>query len=152
MPVVESQLVEVFVYFESPGIREYLLMKRSDAVIYPGIWSVCAGKIKPGERAFEAARRELLEETGIIPAELYSVDTVNAFYDALSDKLHVAPVFLAKAQSKDVLINFEHTEFAWKQLHEAVHMLHWISHKNNIELIEKCLSDVEYRRSLNLIS
>jgi 8-oxo-dGTP pyrophosphatase MutT (NUDIX family) len=41
-----------------------LLLRRSVHVPYPGIWSVPAGGIDPGESAVHAAIRELSEEAG----------------------------------------------------------------------------------------
>lgn len=41
-----------------------LLGKRGDQVTRPGVWGVFGGKIESGERPLEAAKRELLEETG----------------------------------------------------------------------------------------
>jgi len=43
---------------------QVLLVERS-APPRPGVWSLPGGKVEPGERAIEAARREVMEETGI---------------------------------------------------------------------------------------
>ena len=50
---------------------EYLLMKRSCAKkLYPGVWEATAGgSVLAGETPLEGARRELMEETGIVNAE-----------------------------------------------------------------------------------
>lgn len=151
MPELSSRLAEVFIYRMNGDVPEYLILRRSDKVIYSGIWSVCAGKIEPGEKAYEAALREMQEETGLVPEELYNVDSVNVFYDPVTDEMHVVPVFLARIENRKVTLNDEHTEFQWHEAEGAVKMLHWISHKNNIRLIQKCLTDEEYFRSLNLI-
>ncbi len=151
MPELSSRLAEVFIYRMTGDVPEYLILRRSDKVIYSGIWSVCAGKIEPGEKAYEAAVREMREETGLVPEELYNVDAVNVFYDPANDEMHAVPVFLAKVAAQEVTLNDEHTEFQWHAEEEAVKMLHWLSHKNNVRLIQKCLTDEEYFRSLNLI-
>lgn len=52
-----------------------LLVQRGKAP-YVGLWSLPGGKIEPGERAIEAAAREVAEETGVIAA-LTSVAGVN---------------------------------------------------------------------------
>jgi mutator protein MutT len=44
---------------------EVLLLRRADDVHCPGLWSFPGGRIQTGETPIEAARRELLEETGI---------------------------------------------------------------------------------------
>ncbi|MBU3728998.1 MAG: NUDIX domain-containing protein [Phycisphaerales bacterium] len=38
-----------------------------DAPILPGFWELPGGKVEPGEDALSAARRELAEETGVVP-------------------------------------------------------------------------------------
>jgi hypothetical protein len=45
------------------GTGKMLFIKRADN----GKWSVCCGHIEPGEDAETAARREVLEETGLVP-------------------------------------------------------------------------------------
>lgn len=42
-----------------------VLLVRRQNVPLAGLWSLPGGKIEPGETAAEAARREILEETGI---------------------------------------------------------------------------------------
>ncbi len=148
MPVVEASLIEVFVYRETTDGRKYLLMKRSSSEIYPGIWSVCAGSIERDEKTLEAAVRELHEETGLIPEAMYAVDTVNIFYEPIEDKMHIVPVFLARVSEPDIVLSDEHSEYVWTGLEESGKLLHWVSHKNNIRLIDKCLGDGEYFKTL----
>jgi 8-oxo-dGTP diphosphatase len=42
-----------------------LLVQRGGAGPHAGTWALPGGRIEPGERAADAARRELLEETGL---------------------------------------------------------------------------------------
>lgn len=44
---------------------EVLIARRREDAIRGGLWEFPGGKVEPGERAEEAARRESLEETGI---------------------------------------------------------------------------------------
>ena len=152
MPEVVSKLVEVFVYRDTAEGRKYLLLKRSSSEIYPGIWSVCSGSVEAGERAVDAAYRELLEETGLVPEVMFAVDTVNVFYEPLEDKMHLLPVFLARAGTDSVMLSEEHSEYIWAGAEESAELFHWISHKNNIRLIEKCLTDRKYFKTLKTVS
>lgn len=49
------------VVWAGPGEREILLMKRSDN----GLWGLPGGYLEPGESVVAAARREVVEETGV---------------------------------------------------------------------------------------
>ena len=42
-----------------------LLIRRADDAHCPGLWSLPGGKLEPGESPLIAAKRELLEETGL---------------------------------------------------------------------------------------
>jgi len=44
-----------------------LLVRRSSWVHEPGTWGIPGGKIDPGEDAWQAARREVIEELGAPP-------------------------------------------------------------------------------------
>ena len=54
------------------GKHEVLLLKRTDTLV--GEWCQVAGKIEEGETAWQAALRELNEETGLTPTTFYSAD------------------------------------------------------------------------------
>jgi dATP pyrophosphohydrolase len=151
MPAVESTAVEVFVFKETIDGRKYLILKRSNKVVYSGIWSVCAGSIELGEKSYETAVRELKEETGLAPSKLYIVDSVNSFYDYEGDKIFILPLFVAQIDGSEVVLNNEHSDFLWLDAESARKQLHWISHKRNIDLIEMCFKEEEYFRTLKQI-
>lgn len=151
MSVIVSKIVEVFVYRLKDAGREYLLLKRSEVEIHPGIWSVCGGAMKQGEKAYETAVREMKEETGLIPVKLFKADTVNIFYEDIDDRVHIVPVFLAEADNRQVELSYEHSDFTWADSFTARKLLHWNSWKKNLEFMDKCLDDEEYFRTLKQI-
>lgn len=55
-----------------------LLMKRTSPVLH-GAWCCIGGGIEAGERAWEAALREIREETGIKKVELYNSSQFDQF-------------------------------------------------------------------------
>ncbi|GAB4106633.1 hypothetical protein GCM10028790_56520 [Micromonospora taraxaci] len=54
-----------------PSGAVLLQHRDEDAVVSPGQWSLPGGHVEPGESPEEAARRELLEETGLTAGELH---------------------------------------------------------------------------------
>jgi 8-oxo-dGTP pyrophosphatase MutT (NUDIX family) len=75
--------------------RGWLLLQERDehAPIDPERWGICGGHVEPGEDVVAAARRELLEETGLdLPADaLRHVTTREVFHAAYgtTDPVHV---------------------------------------------------------------
>ncbi|WP_139812127.1 NUDIX hydrolase, partial [Ensifer aridi] len=89
-----------------------------------GEWCRIAGAIENGEKAWEAARREVKEETGLECRELYSADICEQFYEADRDAISLLPVFVGFVESQAaVVINHEHSEYRWMSFEEALTMV-----------------------------
>jgi 8-oxo-dGTP diphosphatase len=58
----------LFRYVPREGEPRYLLQQRAKSVDFPGTWGIPGGAIREGESPEAAARREVLEEVGLIPA------------------------------------------------------------------------------------
>ncbi|MCV0425201.1 MAG: NUDIX domain-containing protein [Roseibium sp.] len=101
---------------------EVLLLKRTQSLA--GEWCQVAGSIEDGETAWQAALRELEEETGLTPISLYSADTCEQFYEAARDAITMAPVFVAYIDpGHAVHLNHEHSEYRWVSFDDAVEMV-----------------------------
>lgn len=115
---------------------EFLLLKRSKEDIYPGVWQMVTGSILSGEKAYEAAIREISEETGLIPKKMWVVPNVNSFYSRRRDHICMVPVFAALVDDDaEVKISTEHTEYQWVDKSAAVKLLAWIGQRNSVEII-----------------
>jgi dATP pyrophosphohydrolase len=96
------------------GGFEFLQLRRSPGKYLAGAWSTVRGKIEPGEKAWEAALRELREEAGISPGEFYQLDTVDIFYLHGDDTLWHCPGFGAVVDPGIIItINDEHDAMRW---------------------------------------
>ncbi len=150
MSKVITNLIEAHVFRETGNGLEFLLLKRAETEIYPGLWQMVSGKIKKGEKAFETALREIREETGIIPRKIWTVPNINSFYDPEEDCISVLPVFAALADSNAaVRISPEHTEFMWLGRQEAKKILAWKGQRDSVDAISEYFT--EERGFLDLV-
>ncbi|HEY9167309.1 MAG TPA: NUDIX pyrophosphatase [Candidatus Kryptonia bacterium] len=136
MPVLKSEIVEVVV-FRRTSPAEFLVLKRSDdESIYPGLWQIVSGGIETGEKAYEAAMREVIEECGISPKKLYNTPLTNTFYFFTNDSVNLSPVFAAEVDVTDkIVLSNEHKLFRWLKKDEAVQLLVWPGQKEAIRKV-----------------
>lgn len=104
---------------------EVLLLHRAPEALYAGTWRMVAGKVEHGERAWEAAVREIGEETGLAVLRLFAVPVANSFYDPGADTLRQAPVFLAVVGEGEPVLDDEHDAWEWVSTDEAEARLPW---------------------------
>jgi 8-oxo-dGTP pyrophosphatase MutT (NUDIX family) len=116
--------VDVYVIHIRDGAWRVLVLQRSATTRCPGAWETVHGRIEPGERPEEAARRELREETGLAPDRLYAV-TVQPFYMARVGVVDLAVVFAAFVRSDGVTTADEHSAYEWLSTDEALQRFHW---------------------------
>ncbi len=132
-----SGYVEVHVFRRTGGSLEFLLLRRGEKEIYPGLWQMVTGKIKPGEKAYEAALREVKEETGLIPLKFWAAPKVNQFYQADKDAVYIVPVFAAEVSEAEVLTGEEHDGYKWLSSAEAGSVLPWDEQRKALDIIER---------------
>lgn len=132
-----SNLVEAHIFRETKNGLEFLLLKRAEGEIFPGLWQMVTGKVKKAERAFEAATREIAEETGLRPQKFWAAPNVNSFYSKKDDCISMIPVFAALVkQDAEVKISGEHSEYRWVPPDEAKKLLAWPGQRESVDIIE----------------
>ncbi|MGA8083750.1 MAG: NUDIX domain-containing protein [Candidatus Nitrosopolaris sp.] len=117
---------------ENSGRIEYLLLRHTLAH-----WEFPKGNIEFGEDGFETARREIYEETGINDIEFIKDFESNIeYYFNRSDKLvHKLVIFyMARTNTRNIILSSEHDAFAWKEYNEAINQL---TYKNARDLLKK---------------
>ncbi|GMV95867.1 MAG: hypothetical protein AMXMBFR83_02360 [Phycisphaerae bacterium] len=155
MPRVVSEIVDVYVFRRPAGAAtanarqeaqsgagvEFLLLRRSPGEYLGGTWQAVHGRIEPGETAWQTALRELREETGLTPIELYQIDAVNTFYMAADDVVHHCPCFAAEVGGQaGVVLDAEHEAFEWVSAEDAMRRFIWPGQRRAVrEIIEEIL-------------
>ncbi|MBP9095306.1 MAG: NUDIX domain-containing protein [Ignavibacteria bacterium] len=128
---------------------KFLCLKRNDdALIYPGIWQIITAKIEKDEKAYDTAKRELFEETGLHPKQLFIGPSINQFYSLRNDSINLIPIFIAEVDSTEVKISDEHSEFEWLSFEDTYKRVYWGNQKDRLEEIYKYLKSEELYNTL----
>ena len=145
-PVI--RVVDCHVARETEAGWKYLLLLRAPGHLDAGHWRIVTGKIEGAETAWQAALRELHEETGFTPLRLLAVPYVNQFYEWQHDRINAIPVFLATVEfNEPPSLNDEHTDYRWLPIDEAVDHLGWPGQREGLRVADRLLTD--RRRPLN---
>jgi dATP pyrophosphohydrolase len=134
---IRSGMVAVVVLRGSASASRMLLVQRAGIRMH-GAWTYIAGHVEPGEAGWQAARRELHEETGLTPLDFHATSFCEQFYDARSDCVQVVPAFVARiAADAEVRLNREHSAFRWASFEDAAGMLPFGSQRELIAHVER---------------
>jgi 8-oxo-dGTP pyrophosphatase MutT (NUDIX family) len=117
-------VVDVYAIRPLPSWR-VLAVQRAATTRCPGAWEAVHGRIEPGERAEDAAVRELREETGLVPARLYNV-TCQQFYLHTVGAVQLAVAFCAFVDEPALVsLGEEHQGHAWLTVEAAAERFAW---------------------------
>jgi len=147
---IKSTLVEAHIFRKKKNKIEFLIMKRSENEIFANVWQMVTGSNEKGEKAFETAIREIIEETSLTPKSLWIVPKVNSFYFVSDDSINMVPVFLAEVDQKcKVILSKERSKYIWCNRKKAQKLFAWAGQREALEIIFECLTD--YNNKLKLI-
>jgi dihydroneopterin triphosphate diphosphatase len=140
---VEVGVVDVVVF--RPAAKGWLVLalQRARDTRCPGAWEMVHGKVEPGESLPDAAKRELLEETGLTPATLLSI-TMHSFFLVPQGTVQLAAVFAAVvAPVAPVVLAAEHARHAWLTPSQARRRFAWPHEARVLDDARKLLAQPE---------
>lgn len=152
MPKVVVRVIDAYVFNRKNKEIRFLLLKRAKTKIYEHLWQGVAGKIEAGETSWEAAIRELKEETGFEPVRIFVADHVSKFYEAHGDWVNMVPVFGIEVEDEEVKLSDEHCEFKWVEFNTAHQTLIWSGQKDGIAAVFNMLNSDDDRIKWSEIS
>jgi dihydroneopterin triphosphate diphosphatase len=133
---IKSFSIAAYVCRVASGQGLYLMVKRSTPYLNE-TWQMVSGKIEKGEKAWQAALREIKEETGLVPDRLYSANEVELFYEVSQNCINIVPIFVGFIDTPQrVELSTEHSEYKWATREEAETLLTFDQQKKTIGIIE----------------
>lgn len=139
--MAEKRLIDLYPYKLNGKKISYLLLKRASGRIYDGQWRMIGGKALSGESYWEAALRELKEETALKPQSMWTIPSVNSFYEHQTDSILSIPAFAAEIdETSPIILDSEHSEFAWFSLDEALDKIFWPEQRRLLTLAHTLLT------------
>lgn len=134
--MAEKKLIDLYPYKIKNQEPQFLLFKRAKGHIYQGQWRMIGGKVEAGETYWQAALRELDEETGLSPSLFWTVPSVNQFYEHKTDKILTIPAFAAEIhENEEIVLDSEHSKFDWFSVQKAVDAIIWPEQRRLLELV-----------------
>jgi dATP pyrophosphohydrolase len=125
----------IIIFRRTPdGVKFLLLYRGRD------YWEFPKGKLAESEKSWQAAYREVKEETGLKPSELRLEANFKAFqkffYYRGAEKIHrVIILYLAETKQHQIAVSDEHDGYGWFKLSEARKVLS--KHKDSIKIIQR---------------
>ena len=137
--LVKVRVVDTYVFRKIQKGYKFLMLKRAETKIYEHLWQGVAGKIEKGETAWQAAVRELKEETGLTPIRMFIAHHVSTFYEENGDLINLVPVFGIETETKRITLSSEHSEYKWMDFEDAERTLAWNGQKKGIRTVYEML-------------
>ena len=130
---IEVRVVDVVVFRQVQKGWQVLVLRRRAGTRCPGSWEMVHGKVDDGETLEAAARRELMEETGLTAQRLLSI-TMHPFYLVPRQTVQIAAVFAAVVPGDSpVTRGDEHDKHGWISVSEARRRFTWPHERRHLD-------------------
>ena len=129
--MLEERSAGAVVFKEKDGIPNFLLLN------YPaGHWDFPKGKIEKGELILDTVKREICEETGIREIEIIPdfKKNIEYYYRRNTELVYKQVIyFLARVLTWDITLSYEHKDYIWLDLEQAINKLTYKNSKNTLK-------------------
>ena len=138
MPRLAITHVEVYVFRRRRGAIQFLALRRAPGRKLEGIWQPVTGKIEFAEDVVEAARREVREETGLVPRRMWRLERTAIYLDARGKSVTLLPQLAAEVgPSEAVRLSKEHEEGRFVTAREAGRLYLWDSQREALDAVRR---------------
>ncbi len=146
---------------ESPGVNvavvkkdydgwKFLILKRADNVSYGGCWGFLTGGKIGDETVAQVVVREMHEETGMKPKNMWATEYVVHFYEPEYDTIWILPLIVAVVDSgTEIELSEENSEYRWLDTQKASHLVSW---KNLVEAVVNISEELEIYPAKNWVN
>lgn len=125
MTNIEVGTIDVYAIRPRPDGWRILVLQRALDTRCPTAWEAVHGRLEAGEDPADGARRELHEETGLVPERFYVV-TTQPYYIPAMRAVQLSIAFAAfVAEPAEVVLGPEHTAHEWLTVDEALQRFAW---------------------------
>jgi dATP pyrophosphohydrolase len=130
--------IEVYLFRRRARRAEFLLIRRSAERTLPGVWQPVTGGIERGEAAWQAAAREVSEETGLTPVRWWALEQLTIYYEPAKDAVHAVPLFAAEVAWADpVHLSHEHDRYAFLPQAAAARRVLWHTQRRALRAVRE---------------
>ncbi len=155
MPGFVSNTIQAHLaaYSEEEGDYLFLILKRAaDRILYPNLWQAVTGEIEEGETALQTTIREIKEETGLKPLEMWTVPYMTTFFDAGRDLVNASPVFGALVEHQpEIKLSSEHRDYLWLNYEDCLKKLELPSHKEGLKVFWEYILNQKDKETYRII-
>jgi len=136
VPDLRPTQIEVYLFRRRGARIQILCLKRAAKRNLPGVWQPVTGKLHRGEGPLPGARREVREETGLVPRRWWALEDVSLYFDAPAGVARVLAKFAAEiAAGASVRLSREHTAFAFLSPRMAGRRFLWEAQRRGLEAV-----------------
>lgn len=138
---IEAPGVNVAVMKKDDDGWKFLILKRGPKESYGGCWGFLTGGKIGEETVAQVVVREMDEETGLTPKEIWATEYLIKFYEPEFDAIWILPLIVAIVPpDSSVKLSPENSDFRWLPANKAKHLVTW---KNLVQAIDSIADEME---------